>query len=144
MPFAELEPDAEDRALFEGLAPGSYLASVERGWADRRRSFGQANVDVVAGEHLRLRIALDLPEQPRTVPIAGTLLLPAGWEREKVRLVVGAEGPTSVWMDEPIETAVADMQLLGTDAEREQDPRVASGPPRAGDLPRRGRAAPRS
>jgi hypothetical protein len=113
--FAELEPDAEDRALFESLAPGPYLASVERGWADRRRSFGQANVDVVAGERLRLRIALDLPEQPRSVPIAGTLLLPAGWERENVRLVVGAEGSASVWMDEPIETAVADMQLLGTD-----------------------------
>jgi hypothetical protein len=100
--YAKQRPDASGRARFESLAPGAYVVSVERGWADRRVSYGRADVLIVAGERAQVLVEVDLPERPRAVRVAGTLTVPHAWNDVRLALSCGAEdGVAATWMDEP-------------------------------------------
>jgi len=97
--FAEREPDADASARFERLPPGRYEVSVERGWADDAAVFGEATVEVVAGETVSATIELELPEPPAEVAVSGRLVLPRAWDASDVALVFAAQGDASVWAD---------------------------------------------
>jgi len=114
--YAAREPDAEDRAVFDSLAPGTYLASVERGWADRRESYGSALVDVVAGETITLPLTVSLPERPTSVRVSGTLTLPFVWERDGMKLTFSGEGATEKWLPQEKALPLEEMTPLAAEA----------------------------
>jgi hypothetical protein len=97
--YAVRRPDADDRAVFESLAPGPYRVSVERGWASRRVSYGGANVIAVSGERLLVEIRVTPPNRPVETHLSGTLILPLAWEREGLKIVIAGEGQTESWME---------------------------------------------
>lgn len=96
--FSKVEPDADDRGVFEDLPPGEYVVSVERGWGDERVSYGTAAIALVAGDRAHVTVEVELPERPDVVLVEGTLTLPDAWGLDSVELKVGAEGDTRVWM----------------------------------------------
>jgi len=125
--YAARKPDAEGRAVFESLVPGTYFASVERGWADRRTSYGSATVEVIAGERITLPLTVRLPPRPETVVVSGTLTLPLAWERTGLKLLFAGEGATEKWLTEDREVPLTEMTLLAETA-------GSSAPPDAGEV----------
>jgi hypothetical protein len=124
--FAAREPDSEDRAVFEFLPPGTYIASVERGWAGQRESYGRAEVSLLPGERAHVTVRVDLPERPTGVTAAGTLTLPSSWGVDGLKLVLSGEGETQKWAPERIELGWAAMAALpdGPRAERRRAWRI--------------------
>jgi hypothetical protein len=110
--YSKGKPDEEGRVLFTSLAPGTYKASVERGWADRRTSYGSATVTVEAGEQAALSIQVELPEQPVPVTVSGTLSIPAGWTRRDMKLVFAGESDTEKWLTDELEHQESSMKVL--------------------------------
>jgi hypothetical protein len=109
--YAERKPDAEGRARFESLAPGSYLVSAGRGWADARVSFGEVLASIAAGQHATIALPLQLPDQPKEVVVSGRLVLPREWPPEDVVLELAAQGRASVWAEDTVSVAIAEMSV---------------------------------
>jgi hypothetical protein len=113
--YAKRRPDASGRARFESLAPGAYVASVERGWADRRVSYGRAEVLIVAGERAHVLIPVELPARPQAVRVAGTLTVPNAWSDVRLVFSCGAEDSVAaIWMDEPLTWPIESFEALAS------------------------------
>lgn len=106
---AQCAPDADGRVELADLVPGEYDVSVERGWAQDRRSFGRARVNVLAGQRTTIALDVHLPARPTQVELGGTLLLPLGWTSAHLRLDWRAEGPTTIWASETNEEIPAEL-----------------------------------
>lgn len=116
-PVAQLPPDVEARAVFEALPPGTYLASVERGWAERRVSYGSASITLAPGDRMRLPIEVELPAKPVAVAVAGTLTLPSAWDRAGLKLAFGGEGDTELWLPHERDVPLTEMARLADSPE---------------------------
>ena len=113
--FAERSPDAEDRARFEALPPGTYRVAAERGWADLRVAFGQAEVTLLAGDDLTLPLEITPPERPVPVTVSGTLTVPEVWGTDGLELRLEAQGEARRWGEEAFRLPVS--ELASRDAE---------------------------
>ncbi len=76
----EAPPARRGPTRFEGLAPGSFDLSLERGksW-DRPQRLGRTPVELVAGATTLAEIVIAPPQEPRRVRVAGTLHLSHEW-----------------------------------------------------------------
>jgi hypothetical protein len=77
----EAPPASRGPTRFEGLAPGSFDLSLERGksW-DRPQQLGRTPVELVAGATTHAEIVVTPPQEPRRVRVAGTLHLSHEWK----------------------------------------------------------------
>jgi hypothetical protein len=89
-PRPETSPDwlvfdvvaADEPMGFDGLPPGEFVASLEVGDGSAPPLvLSSATVKLVAGETLRLELALDPKSIAMPVPVAGTLYVPPSWGR---------------------------------------------------------------
>jgi hypothetical protein len=83
------QPATLGETRLESLEPGDFDVSVEVGDEGQMPLVaGKVAVRLVAGETARATLVLAAVAPPATVPLAGTLFVPAGWDVNELRLSI--------------------------------------------------------
>lgn len=100
VPAAEFTPPVDGPLRIEGLKPGDYRIRCDKGhWFQEPLVLGSTDTTVVAGERRTVAVTITgNTVAPPLVPVAGTVHLPASWERQGLTLEFDPIGATQSWM----------------------------------------------
>lgn len=113
---AEVELATSGTTPIEGLEPGNYDVRVAMTDGDRvSLTLGAAKTAVAAGGRTTVAIALRSVAEPPRAPVAGSLVVGAGWP-EPTAISLRAIGTTRVWQPQVTVLPIARMQRQGDHA----------------------------
>ena len=78
-PHLEVPVMAGTTQLVEGILPGSWIVSLEKGhWAHQPEVFDEIEFDLVVDDLIDLQLEIPLDDEER-VDVAGSVFIPSGW-----------------------------------------------------------------
>lgn len=86
-PIVERGVGKKTRVSFESIPIGKFVVAAEIGeWFQDPVRLAQEEIELVAGGHAHVTLALQTPKAPETATLAGVVVVPREWEWKKVTL----------------------------------------------------------